>query len=326
MGLLLGQVALPSSSTDVQWQTLKAYGRPSSYGITSKSKRAAMFLDQANQLKQFYTQYPNDAHAKEAKWLEALALNQAALNEDTSQETRRLQLLADVRKDVGIPLSKRFEAVAWSNQVAIARRKLMSRAAFLAAQEEATRSLIAEFPTFTVGYESLCGIAQQSEPSRGRIAARDILAMSSAPAAVKTEAQRLLDRYELVGKQISSILAQGGVPALSSSGTAKVRVFYTWSKDSSHSIADAKRLEKNAPQSSFVGICLDTNVAVAKQAASSVGLPGEQYFHELGTDSPLASALKTGKGMVVYLVDRNGAIRDVQGQEDFSRKVAELEK
>jgi hypothetical protein len=30
--------------------------------------------------------------------------------------------------------------------------------------------------------------------------------------------------------------------------------------------------------------------------------------------------------MVVYLVDRNGAIRDVQGQEDFSRKVAELEK
>jgi hypothetical protein len=320
----------PSSKADTDWQTLKNFGRPILTPKTSPKPTPAQlkttFLTQADQLKAFYTQYPTHASAKEAKQREVLALALAAINGDSSQDARRQTTLAAVRNDSGLSPGQRCEAVAWSGRVAIKRQNLKTGAAVLAAEESLTRSLIQEFPNQPGGYDSLMGIARDSTPERGQVIARDILAMRTATPKSKTDAQRLLDRYALVGKPIAPILEKAGATSLMSGTDPKVTVVYTWKSSTSQSLSLAGRMATQAPKARFIGVCLDNNLATARQAATARNAPGSQYYNASGSTSPLADGLAIREPLAVYLVDGDGIIRDAQGGKDFAAKVAKLEK
>lgn len=320
----------PLTSADLAWQTLKNFGQPTSPPQTgpkpTKDQLKATFLSQADQLKAFYTQYPTHLSAKEAKQREVTALAFAALNGDSTQDARRQSALAAVRSDSGLSVAQRSEAVAWSGRVAIKRQNLKSAAAVLAAEESLTRTLIQEFPGQTDGYNSLLGIARDSSPERGQVIARDVLAMREAPAKSKTDAQRLLERYALVGKPIAPILQKAGAASLLPSTGGKVTVVYTWNAAAPQSLTRAGRMAVQAPKARFIGVCLDSNLASARQAASTRNAPGDQYYNASGPTNPLATGLAIQEPLAVYLVDRNGVIRDVKGATDFASKVANLEK
>jgi hypothetical protein len=335
---LFGQTTAPTSSPpspavdgDAQWNVVKTFGRqptlpPSSGNGAAKPTRAEQsrnFISQADQLKAFYTAYPSHPSAKEAKRLETLALSHAALAGDTSQESRRLQLIETVRRDEALPPLSRFEAVAWSRQVEVSRQSLATDAARLSAQEAATRQMIAEFPNLPEGYESLLAVARDAGPVRGPAILNDLRQMPTT-GQVQMEVQTLLDRYALVGAALGPMLMKTGFAGLAQRTQGKAIILYAWSYNNPASIAAAKRLAKLAPRAAVIGVNLDPNAEEARRAASEKRLPGDQWADGNGPGNPIAVLLKMNRAPLVYLVDQAGAIRDINALVGTSSKLTAL--
>ena len=241
LGLLIGlsgfsQSVSKTPTADEQWAALKIKAEQSrgtntakaGVATNSKAQKASDYLTQATQLQEFIANNPNHAGSAEARQMAAVALSMAAMNGDETQDQRRAQLILEVRNDLKLPVEKRFEAVAWSKQVEVARSKPTSRAAFLSAHEKAGRQLIEEFPSFSGGYESLLGVARDSEPSQGRRIAQELVNMA-APEEIKSSARLLVERFDLVGRSLSEVLATVGAESLSAKTTGRVTIVYSWS-------------------------------------------------------------------------------------------------
>lgn len=332
---LPGQTTQPPSSParegDAQWNVVKTYGRATTPSSVTDSKvpkptreqRSQAFISQADQLKAFYTSYPSHPSAKEAKRLEALSLNHAAFNGDTAHESRRLQMIDEVRKDATIPARSRFEMVAWSYQVAISRLNLAPGSGRLAAQENASRQLIAEFPTVPDGYESLLAVARDIGPVQGPLILNDLVRMPLM-GEIGMEARVLSGRYALVGKSFAPILAGTAGAALAEAVRGKAVIVYAWSSTNAASWMAAKRLARLAPRASLIGINLDTNAEEARRTAQKERLPGEQWIDGRGRANAGVVLLQLNSAPLVYLVDSAGIIRDVNALVGASEKLKSL--
>lgn len=321
-------------SADAEWAALKNAVRqnrltpaaPASGGKSlplSSAQQAARHLDEANQLRDFRARYPLHPAAKESKQLEAVALAFAALKGDTSQDLRRTGLVDELRGDPKLPATQRYEAVAWSKQVALARQKPATKAALLAAHESIGRDLVREFPAVSTGYASLLGVARDSDPTRGRALAQDLQGMSGAPPALRAEATELLVRLDLIGKPLAPLFTGTGAAVPATRTGAKVIVLYTWAGNHKASLVLAGRLAQGAPGwVQFVGICLDQDTARARQTAEQEKLPGTHYYEAQGSAGALARALHMQHPSMVFLVDAGGVIRDVRGDNGFLQRIA----
>jgi hypothetical protein len=318
------------NAADAEWRALKNQGKhnsssPAIKGNTSTAAAdVARLLDQANQLQAFRSKYPGHPAARESKQMEAVALAIAAVRGDTTSDQRRTDLVEEVRADQRLPVAKRFEAVAWSKQISLARQKPASRAALMEAHEAIGRQLIAEFPTHFVGYESLLGVAQGSAPVVGARIAGDVARMADAPVLIKAEAALLVERFGLIGRPLVPLLASAGASSLAEKAGSKLVVVYTWASTMKASHTVAGRLAKSAPGAALIGINLDTDLVRARQAATDAILPGYQYYDPQGAAGPLARALKLNRPSLVLLVDSSGVIRDVQGNDGFAEKIRNL--
>ncbi len=240
---------------------------------------------------------------------------------DETQDTRRSQLLEEIRNDSQLEESRRFEAVATSNQLSIHRQQLRDRPLYLAAQESATRSLIAEFPGVTYGYESLLAIARDSSPEKGKAVAQELMLLPGASPSVKSAAREVVDRFSVLGKPVDQIFAQAGASNLVRARENRVAVIYGWTSAAPQELRVMRQWAARTSGAVFIGICLDADIDHAKNAAASILPPGEQYYDSRGADGALAQALHIGRHPVVYLADRAGLIRDVQANDGFSAKI-----
>lgn len=271
--------------------------------------RASAMVANADRFLAFYTKNPAHPGAKEAEQSEALCLNYAAFYGNTAVETRRLASVEAVRKDAGVEAGKRFEVVAWSNQVALKKLGVQTATTRLVEHERFARGLISEFPTVHLGYESLLAVARDSAPERGRTIAADLLALTP-PTNVRTETQDLLGRLGVVGQSAVTILTQAGAKTLADLSTGKVLLLYAWSKNDPRSISAAKRLVITAPTATLIGVSLDTDVSAAQATATRESLPGTQHFDVRGPLGSIASALKFSRPAQAYLADQSGIFRD----------------
>ncbi len=307
--------AQTSGSADEIWKALMTFGQPSA---------SANFVDQANELRAFYTQYPTHPYVGEAKRREILALSRAALAGVIDHDQRRLSLLQDVRADTSLPDYRRFEAVAMSLQVGVHRSQHANRTAFLTAQENLTKTLVDEFPNVQDGYESLVAIARESQPNSGTRIATSVADSPNASADLRAEARIVIERFALLGTPIRPLFEGSEVVVLLGQSASKPLVIYTWTKSTPQALAAISKLRRIQPNVSLIGVCLDYDVQGAREAASTASLPGLQYYDARGNDSPLAKALKVGRGLIIYVVDRNGVLRDVQGRTDLNHKLSLL--
>jgi hypothetical protein len=329
-----GTLPPPSNPTselaaNAQWQKLIASGRPPTASTRDKNntraEQAAKHVEAADRFKSFYITYPTHRSAKEAKAREVIALALAALNGDAAHDHRRESLLDEIRQDTSIPIARRFEAVAWSGRAAAKQQGQLDRAAKLAAEERLTRDLIKEFPSHPVGYESLVAIARDSNPEHGKSIAQDILAMSAVSLEAKDGARRILEREALVGKSAPAIFSASGASTLFPAATGKITIVYSWSPSMPQFRLLAKQLAKQAPQAAFIGVCLDGTLKQGGEG-KTFNLPGEHYYYPHGAASPLAEALAIGSEAVIYVIDRQGIIRDVQGYIDLAEKIGRIGK
>ncbi len=158
----------------------------------ARQERVQRHLDEADRLRADRLADPDKPGAKESGKLEALNLLYAAWLGDTTQDERRGELVEAVRRDEDIPVVERSKVAAYAGNLVVLRQKHLGRDDRLAAYEKVVRSLIAEFPTVAVGYESLWRIAQARSPETARVVAGELADEPAAPEFVRDEARELL--------------------------------------------------------------------------------------------------------------------------------------
>lgn len=318
----------PKTAADAAWADLKLLGRPRAPAVIKGSPRketradkATRFISEANKLRDFYTAYPSHTAANEARALEAIALSHAALNGETQSDIRRNEIIETIRRDRSIAASTRFEVVAWSKQITVARSRPFDHATFLRRQQVIASELIAEFPEISTGYESLLGLALSGSSDEAKRITEQLIRLSTTPAAVRFEAERLLGRLGLLGQNVRTRFP--GTALAQNSRPGRVLVIYSWTREQRASIDSAKRLLSQVAGVDSLGICLD-NIGPGSEPAEAKELPGSQVFDPRGRAGSAATSMSCGAAPVIIIVDDKGIIRDVQGPNGFTSKLGNI--
>lgn len=282
----------------------------------------------ADRVKGFYAGHPDAEKASAARQIEALLLMRAAELGAVGLDTRLATSVATVRSDAKLPAYDRYVVASRANEVALRSRSGLGRGALLAGYEQSARQMIAEFPDQAEPYQALVALADdQSDVSHGLALAQEV-ANSAAPAAIKSDAQRLADRLALVGTAPGLVLPLGESRTYSLGDShGKPVVIYTWSMADERSLKMARWLKDGAgEQVSLIGINLDHDSAAASAQAGKLGLAASQVYSPEGMQSPWAQQLHFSASGTIYLFDTGGVLRDVHGERQFQAKLATLKK
>lgn len=326
----------PAASASDQWQSLKALGKLRTISLPAhadanatqqaRGRAIAEYIADADQLRQFYSSFPSDPNAAEARRREAYSLVYAVQLGDTADRSRRDQVVNAVRKDAALPEVEREHLAALADNVDVAARHLPSRAEQLLAFEQAARGLQMEFPDTTAPAESLVQLAKASGDDRAAIIAHDVLGMST-PDTLKTQAQIVISRLGLKGDAIADVVGNslGSTNPIRQAFGHTVAI-YSWSSAVPSSLGLGKRIAAVAPAGTeIVGVCLDMgDLKAAKAAAAQAQPPGDQIYDPFGYTGHLAGRLRLTEPGWVYLVDAKGVIASVSAQHDLTAEFAAL--
>ncbi|WP_342750654.1 hypothetical protein [Termitidicoccus mucosus] len=310
---------------------------------SARTAEARAWLEQAAKLRSYQEKAVAPENHREARKLEYTALLNAARAGDPSGETRRLQMLENIRSDKSFPAGVRCEMVAHSQyhnlQKRLSERKIVPSSAdgrrdsrrnqpgtpdearaefafdaYLAECEQVERALIEEFPDAPNGYEGLLCIARDSSQERGAAIVAELMEMKNLPLHLINECRIMQKRYGLTGRRLTGLLPLTD---------GKETWIYSWSKDAIGGAMAVKALAERFPGKEFVGICLDKDTEAARRAAETGGPPGQQVYDASGE---IAAELGLTSPALLYIADESGCIRSVSGMNEARRLVSALPK
>lgn len=289
-------------AADLSWNRLTA-----EIGSPNRPASAPDWQQIAREADDFARNHPTDERAKSAR---RIALS-ADIRVQAGQPALSTDLVAAITAylaDTGNPVRDRLKLRLDSEVAKLQRRPSESFELRQAAKASIARALMQEFPGEPDGYGLLLANARTAAPGTARALAKELL-MSSAPKRFMSVAQRVIEHADLLDQPLDLSKA---VPALPKD-QKQALVIYSWTVADEGFLQIIRRhaQDKNI---AFVGINLDTDIDSAK--AVSAILPGTQYFDHNGLDGPLARQLCLLVRTSLYLVDDNGVVRDVNGQNN----------
>jgi hypothetical protein len=185
--------------------------------------------------------------------------------------------------------------------------------------ENLSRGLIREYPQEIASYQALYALCRSSDAKTALRLANEIC-NSSAPEEIKTEARLIRDRFNLVGKSIKDKLGSTVVSKIEKANSPLI--IYSWASWGPGSIDLGRMIQ--ARRFEAVAVCVDESVENAAKVASRTGMGGLLVYDVKGLKGDVASALKfTGAGQI-YLVDKDGVIRDVWVGSELESKLKNL--
>jgi hypothetical protein len=141
---------------------------------------------------------------------------------------------------------------------------------------------------------------------------------------VFVDAMRLRDRFSLVGSSLTALAPELERLVAAESARGHPVFLYAWSMRDAREVQAVKRLARRVPGVGMIGVCVDPETDAARQFAVREKLPGGQYLDARGNVSPPALRLHLDRSPQVYLADRSGTIRDVNGLVNTAAKLAEM--
>lgn len=268
---------------------------------------------------------PDSDETKELERLEALALFQAAFLGDETQKSRRETIVAELRSSESIPPGKRAELVALMGNLEVSQQLGESIEKRISDHEKVTRAVLAEFPEYTAGYESLFGLAMSRSEAAAVEVASEILEMP-APEPLQERAWFLLNRHSMIGHPILDYVA--GLDEIEKAVTSyegSPIIVYSWASWHSGSVEMARAIVDQAPPGTgLIGVNLDTQVGSARNAVASEGLSNVQLYDPDGPQGRIARALSLNEAPVAILVDREGIVTSVSAHRSLSSAFASL--
>ena len=194
---------------------------------------------------------------------------------------------------------------------------------------KAARALQKEFPQRDEAYQALWIAASVTDPETARGIAGEIIA-GSAPEDEKEQARRLLKRLDAIGKpmdiQYMSIDGRQVDLAKLKGKVVLVDFWATWCPPCVAEMPDVKATYEKLHDKGFeiVGISLDVDKNALAGFVKENAMPWPQYFDGLRWDNKLVAEFGITSVPSMWLVDKQGNIRDEAGGISLEEKVAKM--
>lgn len=322
----------PPGLREQAWQQVRdAIAAPADEALT-----LADALNIADRAKGFYTEFPQDPNASEARKLEALYLIEAAGGDDDATKARMLSSIQSFRSDQSVPAYERAIVAGTYEFIAVGRR-VRSPGDLQREYQGVARSLIREFPDQPQGYITLLTEAGLVDDQSARAMAQEIVNASAAPSSARQAANGLLARLNSVGKPIDTLLDETVLKAGQKGGWRQNRpgVLYVWATWSVDSIAWGEKLKARLPaDANILSICLDVpdeplELGTLTPRSSAIAaladkLPGRVVQLPGGPENEFAVRLGANAVPLLYLVGADGRVTDVRGVENLEAKLNAL--
>lgn len=306
----------PPADQDLVRQTLRA-----------ETERLLTLADQA---RQFAAKYPDDPRRAGAVQIAAHALVSATRIGSPTARTQLAELDRERLADPMLPTSKRLE---------IRMRQLQSEAEALAQTspadardkyEDGARSLIAEFPKDPAPWAMLLEVVDQGNDDPTRAKLSQIVKSNDAPAPIKERAAAILHRYEALGKPLAlNFTALDGRTVDLAALRGKVVVIHFWATWCTTCIDAIVTMTKaygtlRELGVEMIGVTLDSEQAKVEQFVKEKGVAWPQFFEPSGKSNRIVRDWGVTVLPSMWLVDRNGVLRDLNAQVDLSKKIEKM--
>lgn len=195
--------------------------------------------------------------------------------------------------------------------------------------ESYVKKLAVDAPQDSRPYTVLVSLAGQLPQAR-RIAVLDELSHEQTPEPARSEAKDALRTFQRLGKPFDlKFTALDGRNVNLSDLQGKVVLIDFWATSCGpcvREMPDLKKLYSKHKAQGFevIGITFEPDEEVLSTFLRKQEIPWPQYFDAAGSASPLAKEFAVRRIPVIWLVDRHGVLRYLDGEEDRDRKIEEL--